>query len=139
MLFRSEEPPTIDGEPVDQGVIDDMDDFDDKVFRGDFSDLDFSGKVLDKAILAGAKFDRSKFSGVRFNGVKAWHASFIGADFTNAHFAGADLSYGIFKDATFTGAAMPGGSFTTVGATFDGARWVNGVKICAEGSVGTCN
>lgn len=131
-------PPTIDGEPATE---DDLADGipDDAVLEGDFSGWDFSGMNFSNVSLAGAKFDGALFVGTKFSGSTLRYGSFVGADFTSARLVGSDLAFGDFTRATPTEAQMPGESFKRAGATFDDARWTDGVTICAVGSVGDCN
>jgi len=130
-------PPTIGGEPVTE---DDLADGipDGAVLEGDFSGWDFSGMNFSNVSLAGAKFDGALFVGTKFSGSTLRRGSFVGADFTRARLMGSDLSYGDFTRAIFTDALMPGESFQRTGATFDDARWTDGVTVCAVGSVGDC-
>ena len=58
-------------------------------------------------------------------------ASFTGTDLRSAKFVEANL-----KGADFSGAQVRATDFFR--ADLSGARWIDGVKICAAGSIGSC-
>ena len=55
-----------------------------------------------------------------------------GADLRRARFFDA-----ILREADLTGARLPGADLTR--ADLSGATWVDGKRVCAEGSLGRCN
>lgn len=125
------------------------------------------GQVLREADLSGAvlrdaSFKRADLSGADLSGADARRAKFVSAilhetrfddanmvqvDLTNAELAGASLRNADLTRARMFRADLSGADLT--GARLDGtdllnadlseAVWIDGVTICAEGSIGQCN
>ena len=122
-----------------------------------FVDVDLAGATLRDGFFARSDLTRADFSGVDARRAKFtdatlvethWYgARLIGTDFTKsdlsgAVFEGADLRRARFfradlRGADFTGARLDGTDFLK--ADLSGARWIDGNKVCAEGSNGQCN
>ena len=77
--------------------------------------------VLDEANLVKADLTKANLTG----------ASLKGADLTQARLFRADLSGADLTDARLNGTDM-------LQTTFDGATWIDGITVCAEGSIGRC-
>lgn len=122
---------------------------------------DFSGADLSRAHLRDASFQRGRLMQAKLVAADATDARFVSADLT-----GADLTEATLREADFTramlrgarlvradlrrarlfradltgadltGAELAGADFSNV--VLDGARWTDGQRICAAGSVGTC-
>jgi uncharacterized protein YjbI with pentapeptide repeats len=86
-----------------------------------FVSADLSGADLSEATLREADLTRANLRG----------AKLVGADMRRARLFRADLS-----GADLTGAELTGADFSS--AVLDGARWTDGQRVCAAGSVGTC-
>ncbi|WP_270937962.1 pentapeptide repeat-containing protein [Falsiroseomonas oryzae] len=122
---------------------------------------DLSGADLSRAHLRDASFQRGRLGGTRLVGADATDARFVSADLTGADMTEATLREADFTRATLrgaklmrtdmrrarlfradlTGADLTGaelGGADLSGATLDGARWTDGQRVCAVGSVGTC-
>jgi uncharacterized protein YjbI with pentapeptide repeats len=89
--------------------------------EGRFVSADMTGADLTEATLRNADFTRAILRGANFSradlrGARLFRADMTGADLTGADLTGADFS----------------------GAILDGARWTDGQRLCAAGSVGTC-
>ena len=122
-----------------------------------FVDVDLAGATLREGFFARSDLSRADFSGADARRAKftnsvlvetRWHgARLIGTDFTKADlagavFEGADLRRARFfradlRGADFTGARLDGTDFLK--ADLSGAIWIDGNKVCAEGSNGQCN
>ncbi|MGH6919954.1 MAG: pentapeptide repeat-containing protein [Geminicoccaceae bacterium] len=123
---------------------------------------DLSNVDLTRAILRDASFKRSDLSGATLVGVDARRAKFISSTLRNAvldranlvraDLTSADLTGASLKDADLTwtklyGANLSGADLTgarikdtdLLKAVLDDAIWIDGVTICAEGSVGQCH
>ena len=123
---------------------------------------DLSGHDLSHSRLRETSFQRTKLRGTILNGVDAYRSRFVSADLTKAQLdggifveadftranlsgatrLGADLSrarffHALLRGADLTGAKLTGAEFTN--ADLSGARWIDGNRICAEGSDGQCN
>ena len=128
------------------------------VFDGlDFQEVDLTGSRLRDASFFRADLSHSDLSSIRgfrakfVNAVmrevklyeaKLSEADFTKADLTGASFAKADLRrvrfFGaILRNADLTGARLTGADLTR--ADLSGATWVDGKRVCAEGSLGRCN
>ncbi len=90
-------------------------------FSARFVSSDLSGVDLTGAGLREADLTRAVLRGARLNG----------ADLRRARLFRADLS-----EADLTGAQLAGADFSD--AVLDGARWTDGARICAAGSLGSC-
>lgn len=92
-----------------------------QLVNANLSDSNLYKGVLEKAMLNGTQFKRANLEG----------ANFKKAQIVEVNFSGANL-----KGANFTLALIQGADFT--GADLSGATWTDGVKICAPGSIGSC-
>lgn len=119
------------------------------------SPADFQQAHLYEATFHGVNLDRVNMRAAFLNRARLTSSSMIEADLSTAHMAETDFSgsnlhkakfnKGLLTDARFTNANLAGADFTDalisganfVGANLSGAIWSDG-RICAEGSVGTC-
>lgn len=122
---------------------------------------DLSGVDLTRGHLRDASLQRARLALAVMVGVDATDARFLSADLTGADMTDANLRETDFTRATLrearliradlrrarffradlsgadmTGADLTGADFN--GAILDGARWTDGERLCAAGSVGTC-
>jgi uncharacterized protein YjbI with pentapeptide repeats len=107
-----------------------------------FKRTDLSGADLTGADARGASFVSAVLHGTRFD-----EANLVRADLTKAELQGASLRKADLTSARLFRADLSGADLT--GARLDGtdllhailseAVWIDGVTICAEGSVGQCN
>jgi uncharacterized protein YjbI with pentapeptide repeats len=124
--------------------------------RRDLSGVDITGAVLrdasmQRSTLVGAKLVRVEGPDARFvssdmKRTDLSNANFRGADFTRADLREAVLREADLRQARFfradlrgadlTGADLGGVDFNN--AQLGGARWIDGERVCAEGSVGIC-
>lgn len=117
----------------------------------DLSGMQLRDASLQRTQLVGAKLVGAEGSYVRFvssdlNGADLTGATLREADFTRATLRGAKLVRAdlrrarLFRadltEADLTGAMLGGTDFT--GVILDGATWTDGTRICAAGSVGSC-
>ncbi|EPY02131.1 pentapeptide repeat-containing protein [Magnetospirillum fulvum] len=90
---------------------------------------------------------RVRFVSARMRGAKLDDGQFSDADFTKADLAGASLVRSDLRRARFFNASLRGADLTgartqgaeMLGADLSGALWTDGVRRCAEGSLGQCN
>lgn len=106
-------------------------------FRSDLSGSDLSGVNGFRA-----KFVNATLREVTLDDAKLSEADFTKADLTGASLKGADLRRVRFFDAVLRGvdltdARLAGADLTR--ADLSGATWVDGKRVCAEGSKGRCN
>jgi uncharacterized protein YjbI with pentapeptide repeats len=106
-------------------------------FRADLSRSDLTGvsafrAKLVNAVMREAKLDEAKLSETDFTKADLTGASMAGADLRRARFFDA-----ILRNADLTGARLTGADLTRADLT--GATWVDGKRVCAEGSLGRCN
>lgn len=107
----------------------------------------FQRATLDRATLTGVDGYRARFISATLKGAQLDGAVFSDADFTKADLEGASLKEADLRRAKFFRANLRGADLSgakTQGADFlnadlSGARWVDGKRICAEGSLGQCN
>jgi hypothetical protein len=122
----------------------------------DLAGADLTGAVLrdaslDRAVLRGTilrevdapnvRFVSADLSGADLQDAVLQRADFTRADMTGAKLARADLRRArLFRadltNADLTGARLEGADLFN--ATLDGARWTDGKRVCAAGSVGSC-
>jgi hypothetical protein len=123
----------------------------------DLRDVDLSG-----ATLRDSSFKRTDLSGANLTGADARRAKFVSAVLHETTFDGANLVRADLTKAELQGASLRNADLTSArmfradlsGADLTGARldgtdllradlseavWVDGVTICAEGSIGQCN
>ena len=124
--------------------------------RYDLARIDLTGARLDnasfnRATLAGTDFSRLEGGRVRFLGADLKEAVFDaarlrGADFTeakleNASFKGADLADARLVSANLRGVDLTGAKLRDANffrADLSGATWIDGKRVCAEGSISFC-
>lgn len=107
----------------------------------------FQRATLSQAVLGGVDGYRARFVSAVMKAATLDQGSFAEADFTKADLEGASLRQADLRRARFFRANLRGADLTgakTQGADFlhadlSGARWVDGKRICAEGSLGQCN
>jgi uncharacterized protein YjbI with pentapeptide repeats len=107
----------------------------------------FQRANLDKAVLVGVDGYRARFVSATMKGARLDQGVFAEADFTKADLSGASLREADLRRTKFFRANLRGADLTgakTLGADFlnadlSGARWIDGNRICAEGSLGQCN
>ena len=122
---------------------------------------ELAGADLSRAVLRDASFQRATLTGAKLIETDAIEARFVSADLTgadlsratlrNADFTRANLQHAILvgadlrratlfradlTDANLTGANLSGANLS--GAMLGGARWTDGRRVCAAGSVGNC-
>lgn len=90
-------------------------------YRAKFISAKIQKAVFDRARLEEADFTKADLSGSSFKGAnmrnaRLFRANLRGADLTDAQLRGADL----------------------LRADLTGATWVDGKRVCAEGSIGRC-
>ena len=105
--------------------------------RSDLTRADFSGADARRA-----KFTDATLVETRWNGARLIGTDFTKSDLAGAVFEGADLRRARFfradlRGADFTGARLDSTDFLK--ADLSGATWIDGSKVCAEGSSGQCN
>jgi len=96
---------------------------------------------LQKVSAFRTKFVSAMLRNVNFSKASLPEADFTKANLTSANFMEADLRRArLFKanlrGANLTKAKLKGADITKADLT--GATWVDGMKICAEGSIGRC-
>jgi uncharacterized protein YjbI with pentapeptide repeats len=109
-------------------------------------DATFQRSALDRATLAGADAYRAKFISATlteavFDGARLTESDFTSADLTGASLKDADLRNARFVGATMVGVDLSGarlGGAELRNADLSGATWVDGTRVCAEGSRGQC-
>jgi uncharacterized protein YjbI with pentapeptide repeats len=109
---------------------------------GSFFRSNLSGSDLSGASAFRAKFVNARLRETKLDGAKLSEADFTKADLRGASLEGADLRRARFfradlRGADLTGARLRGADLTR--ADLSGATWIDGERICAEGSVGRCN
>lgn len=110
-------------------------------------DATFQRSLLDGGNLDGidgfrAKFFSASMTGVSLNGSRLFEADLTKADLTGASLRDADLRNArlvnaILRETDLTGARLAGADLRN--ADLSGAIWVDGARICADGSIGQCN
>ncbi len=103
---------------------------------------DLAGSKLARVNAFRVKFVNADLRGVTLDGAKLSEADFTKADLTSASLQGADLRrarfFGtILRAADLTGARLTGADLAR--ADLSGATWVDGKRVCAQGSIGRCN
>lgn len=122
---------------------------------------DLSGADLTKAHLRDTSFQRARMAGAKLVEADAADARFVSADLAEADLSGATLRDTDFTRAVLRGARLVGADLRRsrlfradltradlsgaelagadlAGAVLDGVRWTDGKRVCAAGSVGTC-
>ena len=85
-----------------------------------------------RALLRDVLFDRARLIEADFSHAILINASFRDSDLRFAKFVNADLRYSDFTNARFRRTDLRN-------ANLEGATWIDGIKICAIGSIGQCN
>ncbi|GIK81506.1 MAG: hypothetical protein BroJett024_26110 [Alphaproteobacteria bacterium] len=124
--------------------------------RRDFQRADLTGAVLRDASLqrtdlSGAKLVEiegtdARFVSAKLTGADLSRSNFRSADFSRADLQGAtlketDLRRSRFFNANLQGADLTGANLADVdftGAQLTGATWIDGARVCGEGSIGVC-
>lgn len=109
-------------------------------------DSSFKRSDLSEGILAEVDARRTKFVSAVMHDVvlddaNLVHADLTKADLTGASLKGTDLTRARLFQANLSGADLTGARLADTDllqSTLDGATWIDGVTICAEGSVGRC-
>ena len=109
---------------------------------GSFFRSELSGSDLSGANAFRAKFVNANLRETRLDGANLSEADFTKADLRGASFKGADLRGARFfradlRGADLSGARLKGADLTR--ADLSGIIWIDGKRICAEGSHGRCN
>ena len=112
-----------------------------KLRDASFKRADLRGAILSNVNAFRAKFVSSKSSKAKFDGARLAEADLTKADLTGASFRNADLRRArlfraILRGADMTGAKMRGADILKADLT--GATWIDGKRVCAEGSIGKC-
>lgn len=110
-------------------------------------DATFQRSRLDGGVLDGidgfrAKFISASMTDVSLESARLFEADLTKADLTGASLRDADLRNAklvnaTLRDVDLTGARMSGADLRN--ADLSGAMWVDGARVCAEGSIGQCN
>ena len=108
---------------------------------GSFNRADLSDAILVEADARSAKFISTDLQNAVLDRANLVHADFTNADLSGASLRQVDLTWAkLFRadltDANLTGARLD--ETDLLNAVLDGAVWVDGTTICAEGSVGRC-
>lgn len=106
-----------------------------------FSRADLSNSNLNSVDAFRAKFVSAILKGVQFENARLEQADFTKADLSGASLVKANLRRARlfrtnFRGADLTGARMGGADLLR--ADFTGATWIDGKRICSEGSIGRC-
>ena len=115
------------------------------ITTGSCRGCDLSGACLNasEAVVEPYDFTGGNFSGANFSAADIERVMFDFADLAGANFSGATLRDVDFGDANLQGANFSGaswvGDLVFTGADLSGATWFDGKKVCAQGSIGTCN
>lgn len=107
-----------------------------------FQRSDLDGSDLTAADAFRAKFISASLNNVVFHGARLYQADLTRADARGSSFVDADLRLARLINADLRGVDLTGaelGGADLRNAQLTGATWVNGTRICAEGSVGQCN
>ena len=110
-------------------------------------DASFFRSDLSRSDLSGISGFKTKFVNAVMHDAKLYKAKLSEADFTKADLTGASLANAdlrrarffdaILRNADLSGARLRGADFTR--ADLSGATWMDGKRVCAEGSLGRCN
>lgn len=110
-------------------------------------DATFQRSHLDDGNLDGidgfrAKFISATMTGVTLEGARLFEADLTKADLTGANLQDTDLRNAklvnaILRGANLSGARLAGADLRN--ADLSGAMWVDGIRICADGSLGQCH
>lgn len=107
----------------------------------------FQRGILAEAVLTKSDSYRARFVSADMAGAVLDQGVFIEADFTKADLSGASLKDADLRRAKFFRAILRGADLTgakilgadLLNADLSGARWIDGERICAAGSIGQCH
>lgn len=105
-----------------------------------FNWADLTGAKLDDS-RGRVRFSRAKMKGASFRNAQLRDADFSQADLTDTDFTGANLIKVRFQSAILRGANLTGTRLRDADffrADLSGATWIDGKRICAEGSISFC-
>lgn len=110
--------------------------------NANFTRSDLSRSNLDNADGRRAKFVSTVMQGTKFDNAILTEADFTKADLTGASFRHSNLRSArffraILRQADFSGANIDRADF--LNADLSGAIWLDGQKVCGEGSISRCN
>lgn len=108
---------------------------------GSFNRADLSEAILAEADGRGAKFISTDLQNAVLDRANLVRADLTNADLTGASLKQANLTLTKLFRADLSGADLTGARLQDtdlLNAVLDGAVWVDGTTICAEGSVGRC-
>lgn len=106
-----------------------------------FKRADLSASILQGVDARRAKFVTSMMQEVVLDGANLVRADLTKADLKGASLKGADLTSARMFRADLSGADLTDARLNNTDllqAIFDGATWIDGKTICAEGSIGRC-
>lgn len=104
--------------------------------RGSLNKVNFQKVSAFRAKFVSASLTDADFSKASLPEADLTKANLTSANFTNANLGRARLFKAILRGANFTKAKLKGADLTK--ADLSGATWVDGKKVCAEGSIGRC-
>jgi len=109
---------------------------------GSYFRTDLTGSNLSTIESPRVKFVNAIMIEVTLDGAQLYEADLTKADLTGASMVGIDLRRArlyraILRGADLTDARMDGADVTRT--EFSGATWIDGKRVCAEGSIGRCN
>ncbi len=121
--------------------LDDVDLSGARLRDGSFFRSNLSGSDLSGVSAFRVKFVNARLRETKLDGAKLSEADFTKADLRGASFKGADLRRARFyhadlREADLTAARLKGADLTRADLT--GATWIDGKRVCAEGSLGRC-
>lgn len=106
-----------------------------------FQRADLSNSIFDNADAQGAKFVSAILISASFKNANLREADMTKANLEQADFSNANLRRTRFFRANLRGANFTGAHFAQtdlLNADVTGATWTDGIRICAEGSIGRC-
>lgn len=106
-----------------------------------FQRSDLSYAVLTDADAFRAKFVSATLVHTVLDGARLMEADLTRADLSGASLRGTDLRYAKLVFADLTGADLTGAEFRRTdlrNADLSGATWIDGKRVCGEGSIGQC-
>lgn len=106
-----------------------------------FKRADLTASLLSDVDARRAKFVTSIMADVMLDGANLVRADLTKADLKGASLKGADLTWARMFRADLSGADLTDARLDNTDllqAVLDGATWIDGETICAEGSIGRC-
>jgi uncharacterized protein YjbI with pentapeptide repeats len=107
-----------------------------------FKRADLGGAILIEVDARRTRFVSASMQGVQLDRARLVRADLTKADLRGASLVGADLTRAMLFRADLSGADLTGARLSDAdlhNAILDGATWIDGITICAEGSIGQCN